>query len=333
MSKNEKMWALLVHLGTALWPQHVYDELNFDMDVWNKIVDACVEYKYNTIIIDIAEGLQYESHPEIAVKGAWSKEKMASEVKRLKDLGITLIPKINLSAMHDLWLGEYDRMVSTKTYYKLCKDLIEEAYELFDKPEYIHLGMDEEDLDHTATPQMVLVRQHDLLWHDLKYLFDCVRNLGATPWIWSDPCFDHFDDFAQRFGVEDVVLSPWQYNALKEEHYTPISSRQIYAYYYAQPKYQNMDIKYVEDDPFLVKYRTMAPKCIEKGYKLFPCMSDCNECGDINCMDTLEYYKERADETTPGYVMAPWLITTKDNEEAILKNIRQMAEARDKIYN
>ena len=332
MNKNEKMWAFLVHLGSNLWTYSLNDEMVFDMDVWNKIVDSCVEHKYNTIILDLAEGLLYDSHPEIAVKGSWSKTKMINEIKRLKELGITVIPKLNFSAFHDFWLGEYERMISTKTYYKVCKDLIEEVYYLFDKPEYIHLGMDEEDLDHTSNIPMVIVRQNELLWHDLEYLFKCVRDLGATPWIWTDPGFDYPDEFMKRFGPEDVVLSPWQYNALKEENYTPVSSNPNYIEHYRQSKYKNMDIKYVEDDPFLVKYREMVPKYIEKGYRLFPCMSNSNNCGEINCMDTLEYYKEKADDITPGYVMASWLITTSEHEEAILKNIQLMADARDKIY-
>ena len=74
--------------------------------------------------------------------------------------------------------------------------------------------------------------------------------------------------------TEDVVLSPWQYNALKEEHYTPVASRQVYIDYYDKPRYKGLNIQYVEDDPWLVKYRKMLPKYLEKGYKVFPCMSE-----------------------------------------------------------
>lgn len=64
---------------------------------------------------------------------------------KASDLGIKLIPKLNFSATHDAWLGEYERMVSTKTYYTVCQDIINEIYEVFEHPDYIHLGMDEED--------------------------------------------------------------------------------------------------------------------------------------------------------------------------------------------
>ena len=332
VKKDEKIWALLVQLGTAVFIDHVYDELVFDDSVWDKIVEECAKHKYNTILLDVAEGLQYGSHPELAKKGAWSRTRLKKEIKRLKDLGLTIIPKLNFSAMHDAWLGEYSRMISTKTYYHVCRDLINEAYDLFDKPKYIHLGMDEEDIEHTKKHDYVTIRKGELLWHDLQFLFDCVHDVGATPWIWTDQCFDYPEEFMKRFGPEDVVLSPWQYNALNPEHFTPVSSRQVYIDYYNKPRYRGMNIQYVEDDPWLVKYREMLPKYLEKGYKVFPCMSDANDCGEINCMDTLEFFKEKADAQTLGYVMAPWLLTTKDGEAGIVRNIELMANARKKIY-
>ncbi|MBQ1229154.1 MAG: uracil permease, partial [Firmicutes bacterium] len=39
-------------------------------------------------------------------------------------MGITIIPKLNFSTNHDVWLGEYSRMVSTSIYYGVCRDLI-----------------------------------------------------------------------------------------------------------------------------------------------------------------------------------------------------------------
>jgi hypothetical protein len=43
----------------------------------------------------------YPSHPELAVKGSWSPEKMKSELARLRALGLEPIPKRNFSASHD----------------------------------------------------------------------------------------------------------------------------------------------------------------------------------------------------------------------------------------
>ena len=70
---------------------------------------------------------------------------MRAEVKRLREMGLEPIPKLNFSTCHDTWLGPYARMVSTPKYYEVAKDLIAETIELFDKPRLFHLGMDEED--------------------------------------------------------------------------------------------------------------------------------------------------------------------------------------------
>lgn len=330
--KDEKMWALLVQLGTAVFVDHVYDELVFTDSVWDKIVEECHKHGYNTIILDLAEGIQYKSHPELAKKGAWSCERVEKEIKKLRDLGITIVPKLNFSAMHHEWLGEYRKMVTTDTYYSVCRDLIKEVYDLFDKPKYIHLGMDEEDIEHTVMHELVIIRQGNVLWNDLRFFFDCVHEVGAMPWIWTDHGFNNPEEFIKRFSPDEVVLSPWQYNALYEEHFTPVASRQVYIDYYKRPEYRGLDIKYVEDDPWLVKYRTMLPKFIEAGFKMFPCMSDVNDCGKINCLDTLRFFKENANEQTLGFVMAPWKLTIKEHLEPIVRNISLLAEAREEVY-
>ncbi|MCQ2411194.1 MAG: CTP synthase, partial [Elusimicrobiaceae bacterium] len=42
----------------------------------------------NLLLIDIGEAYRYPSHPGLAVPGAWSPEKMRTELKRLRELGI-----------------------------------------------------------------------------------------------------------------------------------------------------------------------------------------------------------------------------------------------------
>lgn len=60
---------------------------------------------------------------------------MRKEVERLRAMGFEVIPKLNFSTSHDVWLGDYSRMISTPTYYRVCRDLIEEVAEVF-KPKY-----------------------------------------------------------------------------------------------------------------------------------------------------------------------------------------------------
>ena len=69
-------------------------------------------------------------------------EELKEELQKLRDMGLTVYPKLNFSTAHDAWLGLYSRMVSTPEYYKVTKELIEEIYEMFLHPSAIHIGMD-----------------------------------------------------------------------------------------------------------------------------------------------------------------------------------------------
>jgi len=332
---KEKMWAVLVHLGTDLWyTKYRYDHLPFDEELWDYILEKSSEMGVNTIVLDLANGIEYASHPEIAVKGAWTRKRVRTEIKRCRELGIRLIPKLNFATPHQLWLGKYARMVSTPEYYQVCNDLIREVYELFEHPEYIHLGMDEEDAKHVKMHQLVIYRQGDLYWHDLRFLVDCVHDVGAKPWIWSCPLFEHPEEYKKHIGVEEAVLSPWYYNAFRKEHWTPISSRQEYEVYYNEGEYAKLGIQYVEEDPFMVRFREVALPLMKDGYQYIPCASVVNRC-DWNTSDLLEYFKENApDEQVIGFISAPWVPTLATEEGKLYyeETFRFLKEAKEKFY-
>src|SRR5262245_57742918 len=119
--------------------------LRFDEKLWNDLLEEMRKRKFNMVVIDVGDGIEYASHPEISVKNAWSHDKLKSELKKMRDMGLEPIPKLNFSTCHDQWLGPYARMVSTPEYYKVCEDVIAECIDLFDKPRFFHLGMDEEE--------------------------------------------------------------------------------------------------------------------------------------------------------------------------------------------
>ena len=164
----------------------------------------------NMIVINIGEGIQLESHPELAVRGSWSIEKMRTELERLRKLGLEPIPKLNFSATHDIWLKEYSRMLSTPTYYQVCGDVIREVIEIFDHPRFFHLGYDEETADHQKNYGFVIVRQNELWWHDFLFFVRTVEDAGVRPWMWSDYIWQHKDEFFRRM-PRSVLQSNWYY--------------------------------------------------------------------------------------------------------------------------
>lgn len=330
---QKKMWAILVHLSMNMWErQYNKDALRFDDEVWDYILEESAKSGVNTIVLDVGDGIQYASHPEIAVPGAWTRGRLRKELKRCKELGIALIPKLNFATPHCCWLGEYGRMISSTTYYKVVADLIKETYELFDHPEYIHIGMDEEDAKHVKGNQYAIYRQGELYWHDLRFFIDCVTDTGAKPWMWSCPLFDHPEEYKKHIGADEAILSPWYYNALREEHWTPISSRQEYVVYYNEGDYAKLNMKWVEEDPFLVNFRKVALPLMEEGYQYVPCASVVNRC-DWNTSDLVEYFKEKApDDQVLGFITAPWYSTTKDKLSYFEESFRYLKEAKEKFY-
>ncbi len=320
------IWSLYATLGYNMW----YTELPtvpFEDEAWKILVDKACEHGFNQIVLDLGEGVRYGTHPELAHPGAWTRERVREEVKALRERGIELIPKLNFSAGHDMWLGDYGKMIGLPKYYEVCRDLIREVYELFDKPEYIHIGMDEED-----DPQffkfmdLVTFRRGELLWHDLRFLCDCVSDTGAKPWIWGDIPFIHHEEFFSRFKPGSVMISPWNYRGLKEEHYTPIESNPKY-----MAKYAPLGYKYVEEDPLCVRYMERSVPTAEAGYDIVPCASICFGCM-YNPDDVVEYFMQNAPrDHLAGFMIAPWKSTQMENIEEIVKNMEMLKAARDKF--
>ena len=327
----KRMWATLVHFTMNMWDRKD-NEMYWDDNSWNKLIEECEKYRINTIILDIADGLKYRSHPEISVDGAWTHEKMRKEIKKCKTKGITIIPKLNFASCHDQWLGEYHHMLSTSIYYKICEDLINEVCALFDHPKYFHLGMDEEDYSHAVTEDLVIYRQNDLLFKDLRFLCDCVKKNGVTPWVWHDNLFFFPEKFKEYISPEEVIISPWHYYAFKQEHLTPITKNDIIYTYYTTGTFAKMNLTYVEEDPFFVTYREQVIPNAEYGYQYIPCASTYFKC-EWNHRDTVEFFKENAPKgCVLGFMTAPWFASPSEKLNVYIDSFKSLDEARRMFY-
>ena len=215
--KDEKiMWALLLHLGYRMWGDNrklvkLPDQLFCDDATWRAVIDRMAEVKMNTVLVDVGEGLILPSHPELAVKGSWSPEKMQKEIARMRSLGIEAIPSLNFSTLHDAWLGEYQYMVSTPRYYKVCADVIRDVAEIFGRPRLFNIGMDEEsDGGLQNLHDYVVRRQGSLYWHDVSFLADEVEKHGGRAWMFGDEAWFHHDEFFKNF-QKRILVSNWYY--------------------------------------------------------------------------------------------------------------------------
>ena len=80
------IWGVLLHLGHNMWGDcpSAYtppvDRLTCDEALWDELTEKSAELGLNMIVVDLGEAIQYKSHPEIAIKGAWTVEKLREDI-------------------------------------------------------------------------------------------------------------------------------------------------------------------------------------------------------------------------------------------------------------
>ncbi len=222
----DKIAAVLLHLGHNMWCEWLPDDvqgvvalserltpdtaLRSRDDLWLRVTGRIAERGLNMVVIDIGEGLVFPSHPELAIKGSWSPDRLRDEVDRLRSMGVEAIPKLNFSATHDGWLKHYHRMLTLPKYYEVVRDVIRDVAEIFRTPRLFHLGFDEETVAFSADRNYFVMRAGEMWWHDFLFAVDCAGRCGCRPWVWSDYGWDHPEYF--RRCPKDVVQSNWFYD-------------------------------------------------------------------------------------------------------------------------
>ncbi|MCI5549880.1 MAG: hypothetical protein MR418_01355 [Clostridiales bacterium] len=308
----DKMWAYLIHLSTNMWGdpgshfklKPYYPEFHTDEAVWRKVIDFLPEQGFNTLLIDVGDAVQYATHPEIAVRGAWSREKLKSELDYIRSKGLTPIPKLNFSACHDAWLGEYGYMICTKKYYQVCADLIGEIAELFDNPAYLHLGLDEEGLECQKDYSVCHIRIGEQWWHDAFFLFDECAKHGMRPWVWADPCWHNPDEYLRRM-PRSVLQSNWWYD----------------------PMPRGADGVFTDHRPDT--YRLLDKAGFDQ--VLTACSTWSYQFSD---KDTLEYASEdlRGSVNFKGVIAAPWQLTTQEDYYTLLDEANRFGLAKKQFF-
>lgn len=221
--KKNFIKGILIHVGTNLWykvgnnrgdgvkiwQSAGSNKMRFDKKIFDELTAYLPKCGINTVVLDLADGIVYESHPELAIEGSIERSELVEMISRLKELGLNIIPKLNFSTCHDAWLKDYSKMVSTKAYYDVCRDLINEVCDVFN-PEIIHIGMDEENYENQRLYDYVVIRQNDLWWHDLLYLVELIEKRGARACMWSDYARHRPDEFIEKC-PKSVIQCPWYY--------------------------------------------------------------------------------------------------------------------------
>lgn len=182
------------------------DFLYFDKDTWNRVTEFLPAQGINTVIIDLAEGIEYDCAPELKVEGSICKAEFKEMLDRLRKLGLTPIPKLDFSSAHDVWLKYYSRMLCTTAYRELVVNLIDEVCELFDKPEYFHIGMGDEYNDYQKYYGFIATRGRINFWEDVLLMCEACRKNGARPMM-SGEYYNREPYLFTKNLPEDVVIT------------------------------------------------------------------------------------------------------------------------------
>lgn len=310
-SENDKMmWAFLIHLGYNMWREedapyiedyseytNASDTMRFNKETWDEIIEHAASAGINTLIIDIGEGVRFESHHELAAKGAWSVEYLQKELERIRSLGITPVPKLNFSTAHDEWLGVYSRCISSKVYYEVCCNIINEVIDIFGIPSLFHIGMDEETYENQKHHNLAIVRHGDLWWNDFYYFVGLLEKRGVRPWIWSDYLWNNTEVFLKKM-PKSVLQSNWYY-----------------------------DHSFSEDINYVKFYMLLE----ENGFEQVPAGSNwfCSE----NFERTVKFCKERiAPERLKGFMQTVWKPVIKERKYRQFEAIDLVEQARRTYY-
>lgn len=321
MCNNEqrKIWAILLRLGVNTEakpgdcrPYEMEDEFRYheeifcDKETFHKVTEYLPTQGINTVLIDIHEAVKLDSHPELAVEGSWSKEDFKKELQRLRELGLNPIPKFNFSCAHNAWLKDYANQVGTDTYRKVCEDIVKEIIEIFDTPEFFHLGMDNEGIEYQSYSPVKIVRSWKQKTEDACALFDiCLKN-GVRPWIWLNA--KNVEEFGgqERFREnipKDVLISNACYMSV---HPADVGEK-------------------------LAPNTEIFNKLDEWGYEQVPVCNRKNWAP--NTVQTLRYGKGQvSEESIRGYLIAPWVPTMPDYYYELLFNADMLRFAMETVY-
>ena len=325
--------SLLLHLGRNMWCDYPsvlmgenyiegsktlvrkpFTNMVWTDERWRYTVDYAAKAGINMIVIDLGEGLFYPSHPEFAIEGTWSVEKMREEIAYMNSLGIEAIPKLNFSTTHNGWMCDYTHMVSSQPYYRMCEEVISDVMEIFGHPRFFHIGMDEERANFLEGEQShyICVRKGDVWWEDFLHIVRTVESHGARVWMWSDYCWWN-EDFYERC-PKSVIQQNWFYDE----------------------KYGGFDIE--TNTTSNVRILKAYVKLDEAGFDQVPCGT--NWVGEtrrqlgVGADDVIGKLvqmcrKTVSKERLKGFMMAPWMLAMDDEEtyQKVLKGIDLMEEA------
>ena len=302
----------------ALYPLDIEDggyktEVYFDKNTFEKLIVAAKDYGFDTVMLNLGEGIVYDSHPEIAIKGSMPKAEFKTYLNKIRELGMKVAPMLDFSALRNAWTGEYCTTAGSLWYKDFCCDILTEILELFENPEFCHLGFESEIMEKQENQAIMTRRNQEVLRRDMRALFDICDKFGTRPWIWID---EHSIEFigGRAADKEDIFKSF-------------IPKNTILSYLYFPPIYPH----YVEQGRVKEEMK-MCDKICSWGYDVYPMCSTWFR--HESSRDMINYHVKCVGlKSVKGWVCNPNAFTVDSKYYWILNDMFRFADAQKEFFN
>ncbi len=220
--------------GVQIWDKpafkirsvHVLIDMDSDTVHAKMISKLFARFKMNEIVMEAEQGVKWESRPEVVTKYALDKDKVRELVKYAKKHYMRVTPLIQ-SLGHGEWMFRngsnldfcedsehpYAYCVLNPKSYDFIFALMDETIDIFDHPEYIHIGHDEHDMfgKFPNHPECKLVGNSNLYFMDTMKIYNFLKARGVKTMLWGD-VFPKPDFKSKLAGLpRDVMVVDWHY--------------------------------------------------------------------------------------------------------------------------
>jgi hypothetical protein len=220
MSRPLPVRAYLLHLThyDPSWCRRKARERQFSLRLSLEVVDAMAAAGYTTLVVDCADAVRYQSHPELTRPYTAPMRDLATLARRAHRRGLDVAPKLNFSQSHwhchNHWFRPHHLLFDSAEYWRRAFRIIDELILACGPRRYFHVGMDE---DHErSTVQYVRA---------IRTLRDGLRRRGLKTVIWNDTAYPmgrssvHAEKSlrAEADLPHDIVQVLWDYERFQPE--------------------------------------------------------------------------------------------------------------------
>ncbi len=208
----------ITHYDDA-WCKVKATEKPFDLNLGLEIIDTMSEVGLNLLVIDCADGLKYESHPELSREYTIPMTHFEKLVNRAKEKDIEVVPKLNFSQTraywHNEWFRPHNKLFDNDEYWRVAFEIIDEIIQTCHPRRYFHIGMDE---DHD--------RAYSQYVDAIIKLRGGIEKRGLRTVIWNDSSYAHLGRmrvhaekclYAEERIPKDIVQVVWDYHSMQPE--------------------------------------------------------------------------------------------------------------------